>query len=529
MSIGTKTNIGRCIKPNRQHKLLPKHLWNLHPDVTREVISGRRGQIQTGAEWEVTPSGLVLGPTLETIFYRDTDGYPQPQNPEGWTLWTYGWHIAGLSGENAYPCMLTLDGSITGSGGEANRVWFEGDFRQWTAGHFDQFTSYSATDGQAFDSTPTVLLATRLLPSVGKVELVIIDTNFNANVYQDADAYAGSFTDDPGQFDFVAGRGSQICGWIERGLSNGELIEIAKNPHALFEGPKLFALADPLPDTRVLEVPQPVWTSQPPEGTQIDWSNPITNGLKFAWSGTNPTRAIVPGRYGATGSKNETTAGVRRGGHESHATDAGHVIQINDVLDTADFSQDACIVAVFEPDSSLFTPSGNPGRILHVGTDQDDPMLMVGWSSSSGYVEGRCFNGSVRTSQSNTAGGTLTEGEVAVVAAQVDGGGENLTVYTNGVGSSNTAASGNLNSQSTSVGICNSDATEARAGEGYVFAGFVWNRSLTEVEHKSLADNPWQLFKPQYLQVPIEYEELTFDEEKEERLFMIPQVRKDPL
>ena len=72
----------------------------------------------------------------------------------------------------------------------------------------------------------------------------------------------------------------------DRELSPSEHKQLAENPWQIYST-RRFALADPLPDTRVLEVPTKEWTKQPPAGTKLDLSNSIVKKAAFLWSGSN--------------------------------------------------------------------------------------------------------------------------------------------------------------------------------------------------------------------------------------------------
>jgi hypothetical protein len=66
--------------------------------------------------------------------------------------------------------------------------------------------------------------------------------------------------------------------------------------------------------------------------------------------------------------------------------------------------------------------------------------------------------------------------------------------------------------------------------DGQLARTLLYKRAMSREQARRMMENPWQIFKPREPLVPIEYEELTFDTTKEERLFMIPQKRtKQPL
>ena len=66
----------------------------------------------------------------------------------------------------------------------------------------------------------------------------------------------------------------------DRVLADTEATALIQNPWQIFKR-RQFALADVPDDVRFLPVEKP-WTRQPPVGTPIDWSNPLTHGLRAA-------------------------------------------------------------------------------------------------------------------------------------------------------------------------------------------------------------------------------------------------------
>jgi hypothetical protein len=224
------------------------------------------------------------------------------------------------------------------------------------------------------------------------------------------------------------------------------------------------------------------WTTKPPVGTPIDWSNSLTQGLVVAEAfnerGGVPSNSVT----GAKGSL--TNAPWAPTGVDTHVGQA--TIGAVPSLDIAN-----CISVISEVvwDGTALSYS----RIFSKGLSgirfELRPNLFISVSRVGGdmYMQ--------------ATGATATAGAPCVVAGTISKLDFSAHLYKNGVAVSTgviNVSSGAFNDTSANV--------PAVSLSSYPFPGvinclFVWNRILSPVEVASLSANPWQIYQPQVMWV----------------------------
>jgi len=230
-----------------------------------------------------------------------------------------------------------------------------------------------------------------------------------------------------------------------------------------------------------------VRVTQPQQAPQIDWENPITAGLVFAYSMGNEAmgwsedgRAVVPYQksdgtvVGIAVNTNTGTAVRCLTGNNGYAVSLG---------------QSSSKAGSY----SLFAFATGSSGTTSVLDDDDGTNRRFQFRLTNGKIEFIPFysggNGSV------VAAASLNAYDISngfAVGATVSG--TSYACYQKGVKASATLAGVALAPNSTiSVGARKTSVQQWTSGGIQLVA--MWSRPLTDAEHQSLADNPWQLFK----------------------------------
>ena len=232
-----------------------------------------------------------------------------------------------------------------------------------------------------------------------------------------------------------------------------------------------------------------VRTTQPQQTPQIDWSNPITAGLVFAYSmGVEAMgwgedwRSVVPYQK-----SDGTVVGVPVNTNTGTAVRCLSGSGVGYACNLNQFSAKA-------GSYSLFAFATGPASGTQSALDDDDgTSRRFQFRLNTGKVEFIPFysggNGSV------AAANMLSANDLAngfAMGATVNG--TSYACFQKGVKASATLGGVALAPNPTiSVGARKSTVQQWTPGGIQLVA--MWNRPLTDAEHQSLADNPWQLFK----------------------------------
>ena len=232
-----------------------------------------------------------------------------------------------------------------------------------------------------------------------------------------------------------------------------------------------------------------VRTTQPQQAPQIDWSNPITAGLVFAYTMGN--EAMGWGEDGRSVVQYQRSDGTINGVPVN--TNSGTAVRClsgSGVAYACSLNQLSAKAGSY----SLFAfATGSAAGAQSALDDDDGTTRRFQFRINANKVEFIPFysggNGSVVASSFLNA---YDAANGFAMGATVNG--TSYACYQKGVKASATLAGVALAPNSTiSVGSRKSTVQQWTSGGIQLVA--MWNRPLTDAEHQSLADNPWQLFK----------------------------------
>ncbi len=226
-----------------------------------------------------------------------------------------------------------------------------------------------------------------------------------------------------------------------------------------------------------------VWTRQPPPGTRIDWSNPLTKGLGVVVEGEHrrdAARSIYPAVDTAPAAPSAAGMGLGFDGTASFLHGYGSAPVS---------SGDMTLAALFVPNATggIFGIS-SPASVTY----GDQNLLLF---NSTGPVVSVY---SVRDSDGGLVEASINSPGIGVpqvaVGTFVAGGARSIYVR------------GASNSEGTGVSL--SGFSQIAAGyvpvigyilNGVVVRGLLWNRILAAHEITAILDNIWQIYEPQSL------------------------------
>lgn len=233
-----------------------------------------------------------------------------------------------------------------------------------------------------------------------------------------------------------------------------------------------------------------VWTQQPQQACEIDWSNPITRGLVVAISGANPrlnSALNKPASFVGTPGSALTVDG--RSTEFTRSSTQGISVGTS---------------AVFNPAAmtllSIYTPKSISVASSHMLFSRDDNSLGRAFSldlhgnpvyGARYYVAG---GGSVGTNELRSGISSLVGKRYVIAARQI---GSAAALFVNGTLASSSAAFTAKPSATgdTRVGIRTYSGSNEPA-DGYIPISLMWSRALSDSEICSISANPWQIFKP---------------------------------
>ena len=286
----------------------------------------------------------------------------------------------------------------------------------------------------------------------------------------------------------------------DRKLQADEVRALLDNPWQIYQRKPKFAFADVPEDVRFEIVPK-IWTRQPPAGTRIDWSNPLTRGL----------RSLTTFAEGIIGTKAYEHVSQRFDWDEQGSGDAsiitdpkyGRVLSTRGANDTAYFEGNQ--YGIMSGKST-----GSVAAIYRINAHQSSGgcPIIVGWSSGStrhhvaikDYAgehqivfrnsEDRLVTAALSTGRWYNAVGTLNS---PLVSSYLDG------VLLDSDSGNDVASHGD-----PVLVSCGNPDDAARAFDGDIALTAIWeDHELTAGEVASFNLNPWQIFEPRKIFVPI--------------------------
>jgi hypothetical protein len=219
--------------------------------------------------------------------------------------------------------------------------------------------------------------------------------------------------------------------------------------------------------------------SQPQPGTPIDWSNPLAKGLMFAFNGSEAT----PRSWRNAANLGELTA-----------VSTGLTLDIGKYGKGLKFPYGSgkrlSLPTISTPNSITYVLLLNSFlggiRTVFSGAEGNGGLGL----NSSNQV-GVSYNGLLRALSA-----PITAGPVLVSSSAKSG---DQRTYINGIFAGFDLQTGTLGQPSAIGGATGISTQGFSPALVYVFVNEFW----TAEQHKALADNPWQLFKPSSLNIPI--------------------------
>lgn len=280
-----------------------------------------------------------------------------------------------------------------------------------------------------------------------------------------------------------------------------------------------FALADPLPQTRVLAPRVRKWATRPPLGT------PVRRGLGIR-------TLFVPDR--ATNSALEWFTNIRV------AAPSGMIVQADDrygvVMRNVDGAGTGFYILYtrqieyFDDGwtdqvqiSSIFRKSvhdGLGGQVLQAQGGNDDDFCTGFGILANELLVGNISSGASNPSNTLQASPNDLSLWHGIFASRVNGVGQKLRTHNVFDDPIDTTVTGPPNQ----FGVTQPLTLGGGSDDLYFPLVVISDREWSDAECVAFYNDPWNfVFEAPKLHVPIEYQELTFDEDAEERLFMIPQ------
>lgn len=236
-----------------------------------------------------------------------------------------------------------------------------------------------------------------------------------------------------------------------------------------------------------------VRTTQPQQNPQIDWSNPITAGLVFAYTMSNEAQGWgEDGRTGVSYVKTSDTSVTYGRAINTLTGTAGQLLSSSSAYLFGTPSQTSVKSGVY----SLFAFGTGAATGIQSAIDDDDGTnRRFQFRINAGKVELNPFysggNGSVAAPAALSATDLATGFAMGAVV-----NGTSYAIFQKGVKTAATMPSSALTPNSiVNIGARKTGSTQCWLVGGLMLVA-MWNRPLADAEHASLADNPWQLFKP---------------------------------
>lgn len=222
-----------------------------------------------------------------------------------------------------------------------------------------------------------------------------------------------------------------------------------------------------------------VWTQQPQQACEIDWSNPITRGLVYAFKPDGTPRS------------NGAVSPIRSAFLSSNGSD---LIQITSA--GVGFSSNGFNELTHSLSRVAATASANLTQIcvFTARNSSNSQIILANLSSAGGMANGFfigngssfCLKADTVPSAGAISSSALSVGKVYVGAYTSKVGRQEL--FLNGI-SQGTTASATTHSQALNRFV-------SRANRNPIALFVSFSRVLSDAEIKALSDNPWQIFKP---------------------------------
>lgn len=248
-----------------------------------------------------------------------------------------------------------------------------------------------------------------------------------------------------------------------------------------------------------VRVRQVTRTTQPQEAVGIDWNNPLTSGLVFAYlpcATADAARGLQGDFGGSGGALTPTPNGLSRAFNQDRTI----IFPRDSVLEPTSVTVLAFVRSVYAQGSYArpFAKTYSNGGA--------SPYDSFGFEYNSGGGDPTSARFVVST------GGSYTYVTVGVdttnpqkIGLSYEPGGSGLKAYRDGVlVTTDTGITGSITYDASGTGdLIVGGYSDSASGNwvGDVYCAFVWNRRLSDAEVAQWSANPWQLFEPEKIVV----------------------------
>lgn len=237
------------------------------------------------------------------------------------------------------------------------------------------------------------------------------------------------------------------------------------------------------------------WTEQPQTAAGVDWGNPLSQALSFAWNAFAPTIDVVSNSAGTISGGSTTGASTKGIAFSSSAGVSNGINFGSSYKPIKANSTNYTILSLAKP-----VPNGSGVRqtFWAQGDDGGSPfrqytLMADGAGAGVGSIELQQYDGAViALAYSNTLAVNnqwrAFVGRRSGSTADVFVDGKNATISSSGTYGVSVDTTG-----PTYVSGVSGQSRALVSGNALVL---VWNRALSDAEIASVSANPWQLFAP---------------------------------
>ncbi len=281
----------------------------------------------------------------------------------------------------------------------------------------------------------------------------------------------------------------------KRALSDAEIKNLSNNPWQIFKANKtpffynrtLYKdvqrytppAIENVPASVVVAKPRIIRTTQPQGPVEIDWSNPLTKGLKLCYNTAAERYADKQvNKLGATFKDN------------SAETPTGITFNQNSAFNNGLTFLSVGVVTGNNADQHNYGIRAGLINTTHAGVG------LIAYRSGTELIANCTYYDYTGSGVDNIPHNTPIGGTLTMAMTYTRNSSEGLRAFSNGVLKATTATlDKNLSPISISLNLNN--ASGGTNNMGYLtYLNLYFDRALSDAEIKSLSENPWQIFKP---------------------------------
>jgi hypothetical protein len=231
------------------------------------------------------------------------------------------------------------------------------------------------------------------------------------------------------------------------------------------------------------------WGGTPPDGARVDWSNPLTDGLRLLFAPRSPNT------QGADGLLRATASGVG----STYAAGSFRGLSLEGRLD-AFLNGKTFNIPVTELNTA-FTASGQASVLALCraeGTDSSGNLSLFRLKNAGGFNEHYPDNSNLIYMQPFAAARWINGVSSLVTITQ-----PHVFVATHRSGAQVAYQNGRVLTTGSRVETPGLTTGAGFGGNGTLYLAAIWNRILTPTEVVQLSDNPYQLFEHRRIFFPV--------------------------